>query len=182
MLMEESRFRMRAVGSWIAPLLRIENKLRTKLYEGFLYFLDNGVGDVVDKAFALLDGLESGDDSLPDLRNGASNDSSKVRSTPVLPPERDGELRSNRLNSIGAQRTRATWARSEDREGIPRVAQKRAGSVGSAAQRSTPDSTSVRGDTNEALSGKSSEHIIEADVVEEKEDDGFEYADDVRPR
>lgn len=55
MLLQESRFRMNIVGDWIAPLLRLENKWRYKLYEGFLHFLDVGLGEVVDKAVTALD-------------------------------------------------------------------------------------------------------------------------------
>lgn len=181
MLMEESRFRMRSVGGWIAPLLRIENKLRTKLYEGFLYFLDNGVGDVVDKAFALLDGLEREDDYLPGERGeGDGSSSRKARSAPVLPPLRDDDdARSDRLNSMGALKTRATWVQDVDREGVPRPGQKRTRPAGEPSPRS-----SLERAVGEDSRGKAhpQQGVIEADVVEEGEDDGYEYADEIRPQ
>lgn len=59
LLVKESRFRMNIVGDWIAPLLRLENKWRYKLYEGFLHFLDVGLGEAVDRAVTALDSDDS---------------------------------------------------------------------------------------------------------------------------
>jgi hypothetical protein len=167
MLIEESRWHMRSVGSWIAPLLRLENKLRTKLYEGFLYFLDNGVGDVVDKAFALLDGVEREDGDLPPRERGDGegegvSSAGEARPAAALPPIRgDDDARSNRLNSMGALKTRAAWVQDGNRD--TRLA-------GGASPRSLLER--VEGETACAAPAGEAHHraVIETDVVEEAED------------
>lgn len=48
MLLEESRLRVQAVGSWIAPLVRNENKWRFTIYDNWLKLLNEGFGDQMD--------------------------------------------------------------------------------------------------------------------------------------
>lgn len=50
---------MRIVGNWIAPLLRLENKFRYKVYRGFLTFLDTGLSDVVERVVSALESDDS---------------------------------------------------------------------------------------------------------------------------
>eukprot|EP01039_Chlorochromonas_danica_P003309 gene3309-3630_t len=48
LLMEESRIRVDVLGDWLAPLVRQESRWRLSLYDRWLQFLDEGLGDRFD--------------------------------------------------------------------------------------------------------------------------------------
>lgn len=48
MLLQESLWRINIIGKWVTPFVKAEAKWRNRLYEDFMYVLDEGLGDGFD--------------------------------------------------------------------------------------------------------------------------------------